>query len=82
MSNSIEFDIMHIPTLLKLPVECKRMFKRHRCMTRLALWQIKIFAQQWTEVRMCTVFNDGLSTLTWRLATKVGDTLFGDDDHD
>ena len=40
---------------------------------------LQIVAEHRTIVRMCTVLDDEVSALHWALATKVGDTLLGND---
>ena len=46
------------------------------------LRNLQVVPQQLLVVGVCTVLDDALSTLCRRLATQVGNTLFGNDDVD
>ena len=46
------------------------------------LGNLEVVPQKLLVVGVCTVLDDALSTLDGALATKVGDTLLGNDDVD
>ena len=73
-----EVHLVHVALLDESVVEC---VGGSEVVPRLTLLRdLEVVPEELLVVRMCAVFDDGMSTFDRALTTQVGYTLFGNDD--